>query len=1387
MLCLSMGASLAAAQVTVAPGYVHDAWGSAEGLPVNTVNAVAQGPEGYLWLATFDGLVRFDGHGFAVFNTSNTPGLPNNRISDVMIDPAGRIWYVADRRYVGYLHEGAHVLVQATASEPRDQFYEAPDGTQWLIGPEQVWQVEGGRLHLFWHDPSLDTPVVRLTVGPGNARWIAGLNGTDALVRVTLADTLRFPQALLGEVMYAYPDPAQPGVAWITAHRGDFRYENGTWQQLRHNLTAERRFFRAPAGQLYLGTTQALYRYDEGRLTRLLESAYEEVALPYWESLPALRGGHWIAGPQWIRRNEQVAFQLNATGTHINQVMPDDEGNLWIATTRAGLHRLRPSLFTTYGLAEGLASSNVYAVREGPPGTMWFGTLGGGVTQWHQGQVRSWQRPTVPNLAFDVFPDPAGGLWVGGGGLSWSATRHDPAFVPYYEERLGFSQIAGFSEVKPTVWAIHRDQHGCLWAGVVQALFRHCGERPEMFTTETGLTANYVRVFLETRDGTLWMGTSGGGLMAYRDSTFHPFTLEHGLTSNLVRALYQDADGYLWVGTEDKGLNRLELGVPPTYAGTRVTPYTPEDGLFDNVIHTILEDDFGRLWMSTNRGLFWVQKSDLHAFAEGRRRRIFSVSYDNSDGLRDREANGGGQSAGLRASDGRLWFATQGGAVVIDPAEVQPEATTVPTDIGAVVADTAVFEAAASVLLPRGVRDFEVQYTGIHLAKPEAVRFRYRLDTDERWTEAGARRAAIYTNVPPGTHTFEVIASAYPGQWPEAGTRMTLVVPAFWYEKLPFQIALVVLGLTGLIAGVGWRVRQGRRREAELNALVQARTEEVRKEKTRTEEALRTITEQAAQLQALDAAKSRFFANISHEFRTPLTLTLGPLEDLQDGLFGTLDADTREQVDLAHRNARRLLRLINQLLDLSRLESGAITLHRQPVDLGALLQSIAEPFAALAARKQIDFRLNRPQASVMLDADADRLDEVFVNLIGNAFKFTPAGGTITVTLVPAEETTTVTIADTGVGIASEELPHIFERFYQGTRGQQSARPGTGLGLALSRELVVLHGGTVTVASKPGVGSQFVVMLPVGEPGSRGAGETERVERIGEVAETRNMNGTTEAAQAASLQSERRERRKHDAPSPNPDQTTVLVVDDHPDIRAYVRRHLEPHYRVLEAADGAEGLAQIRAHLPDLVISDVMMPELDGYDLCRALRSDPALAFLPLILLTGRAAAEDKLAGLSEGADDYLTKPFDVRELRVRVDNLIAQRQRLRAALAAKPLPPSETAASEDPAQAAFLAEVRSIVLGHLSEERLDVERVAAAVGLGRTQLYRRLKAASGQSPTDFIRGVRLAAAAELLRAGAGNVSEVAYGVGFNSVAHFSRSFRKAYGEAPSAYAASHAA
>ncbi|MFQ5707486.1 MAG: ATP-binding protein [bacterium] len=623
---------------------------------------------------------------------------------------------------------------------------------------------------------------------------------------------------------------------------------------------------------------------------------------------------------------------------------------------------------------------------------------------------------------------------------------------------------------------------------------------------------------------------------------------------------------------------------------------------------------------------------------------------------------------------------------------------------------------------------------------------------------------------------------------------------------LLFEVTLPVLGIAGLLLSMSFYLA---RHFAQTNENLQAQLAQVNElsaktlqqelERAKLQHELELEHLQAEKLQGLDQLKSRFFANISHEFRTPLTLILGTLEKF---LSDSFEESVRKQFRVMLRNGRRLLRLINQLLDLSRLEAGSMSLKAGPENIIPFLKGIVLSFSSLAERRKIALRFQPPQPSkgLIVYVDRDKLEKIVFNLLSNAFKFTPEGGEIAVrvSVHPPHSSPTgrrgsqwkcgfveIMVSDSGLGIPPEELQKVFDRFYQANDSYAREHEGSGIGLALTKELVELHRGEIEVISEPGKRTTFTVCLPLG---------TAHLQPEEIVAETRSFSSPLEQG-SKGLYTPSSEEILQDAPAQEPASGSepaegndsppiVLIIEDNADVRSYICDYLDHDYQIREAVDGEEGFEKSVEMVPDLIISDVMMPGIDGYELCRRLKTDERTSHIPIVLLTARASGESKVEGLQTGADDYITKPFDACELQVRVKNLIEQRRKLRERFRKEvTLQPKDVAITSMDAQ--FLQRAMEVIEENLSDPEFSTDLFARKVAMSRMQLHRKLRALTGQSTHEFLRTYRLQRAAQLLQYRAGTVTEICYDVGFNSLSHFARVFRKQFGQSPSEFAARH--
>ena len=621
---------------------------------------------------------------------------------------------------------------------------------------------------------------------------------------------------------------------------------------------------------------------------------------------------------------------------------------------------------------------------------------------------------------------------------------------------------------------------------------------------------------------------------------------------------------------------------------------------------------------------------------------------------------------------------------------------------------------------------------------------------DEDWSAWTDESRRDYTNLPAGNYRFRVRAQNIYNRISEEDTFSFVILPP-WYQSWWAFILYILSGILLIWLIVRWRLRKLEADKAALEILVQERTAEVATQNKQLEA-------QTQQLKELDLLKSRFFANISHEFRTPLTLILGPLEDR---LTTHKKYPLKEEDQLIQQQANRLLRLVNQLLDLSKLESGSMEIIPLKGDLIAFIRESAAAFDSLAKQKKINFNIELPVKNYEAWYDQDKLEKMLFNLISNAFNFTPEGGKITIGFSLQKEPYQyeICVHNTGSFIPKEQRQQIFDRFYQ---LKNDTHQGTGIGLALVRELAHLHKGEIFVESDEKTGTWFRLKMQALIPDSAGAaGESEVQPTPGTWAPI------TETSTTKPIQ-------------PKGELPEILIVEDNADVRKYLRKLIKADYKIREASNGVEGFKKAIKFIPDLIISDLMMPIMDGVELCKKLKTDEKTGHIPVILLTAKASVESRIEGLETGADDYLTKPFNRKELQVRVANLINQREQLRKRYSrAISLYPQQT--KIESADERFLKRAIGLIEKNMSDADFNVQTLRKELGMSKTQLHRKFTALTDQAPGEFIRTYRLRKAAQLLAAKQENVSQIAFAVGFNNLSYFARCFREQFGMPPSSY------
>jgi len=1339
----------------------------ADGLSQNAVSAIVQDRRGFMWFGTKDGLNRYDGYQFVVFrhNPFDSTSISDSEITAVFEDSRGRLWVGTqgggvnrfDRArerfervrggparsvtaiaedsaggiWVGAFGEGLFRLTTNAAGEVSAERWGHSAADSASLGDDRVRAVLVDRRGVVWvgTETGLDRHEATGRSGGVFAHYTAGPDRPSGLIDARVSALYEDSRGRLwvGSV---------PGLSMFDSTRAGVRHYYHRYRTYRYGWGEAVSLVEDRSGQLWLSTRSELMRFD-----------------PSTGSFAYLR--HDPQNPESINSDLPT------------DVYRDRSDVIWIGTNGYGInvHDPKANRFQTFRRPEGrpsrMAGFSVYTIFEDRSGTLWIDA--GLLYQWNRrtGAFRSFESSSSRPQEFGntgvwaMVEDPPGFLWA----ATYQGLYHyEIATGQYRHYWHDPADSAGLPE--ETTYDVFRDRDGVVWAATENFLVRLADAERGRFDAwrhkERPTTGQWIfPSIIQDARGALWLGSdqglarfdpATGTFRRWRHDPRQPGSLSHDAVRSILADPRQPGR-FLWIGTAGGGLNRFDID-----SGT-FAHFTERDGLPNDVVYGILADTSGALWVSTNKG--------LSRFDPATKR---FRNYDANDGLQSNEFNSGAAFASRR---GELFFGGIYGFNYFRPEDIHdnPNVPAVAItgfrrgnryetvrDTGTVLTTTISQADTLRLSYRDAVLTFE--FAALEYSAPAKNRYAYRLiGFNDEWFELGAVRAATYTNLPPGRYTLQVRASNNDGVWNQRGTSLALVILPPWWRT---WWAYALYGAVVLAAVYGVR-------RSEMNRL-------------RLENRLEIEHVEAEQLRELDRARSRLFANVSHEFRTPLTLTMGPLDDLRAGLHGPLSPEAAEQVDLARRNAGRVLDLINEILDLARAESGRVTLQARPIDLGVFVSGIARTFLPLAERKAIAFDVQTPAEQVDIHGDPAHLDRALSNLLSNAFKFTPDGGTVRVTVVADNASARITVRDSGPGIPAAELTLVFDRFHRARTA--GAQPGTGIGLALAKELVALHGGTIAVESEEGFGSTFTVTLKRG----RAHLAPEQIVDDDTAAPWVSHAGIRQLgpslASAPDVPNDLVE-----AGAVDDDVTTVLVVDDNAEVRAYVKQHLAPRYRVLEAVDGQQGLETARRLLPDLVLADVMMPVMDGYALCRALKSDPETDFLPVILLTARAEAEDKLAGLTEQADDYVTKPFDVRELLARIANIVAMRRRLRERFAGvgAPLTVHPTRVVAEPADRVFLDRVRAAIEAHVGDDGFSVERLATEVAQSRGNLHRRLRDLIGESPSDLIRRMRLERAAELLESGAGSVAEIAYGVGFKSVAHFSNAFNEMHGVRPSAW------
>jgi signal transduction histidine kinase/ligand-binding sensor domain-containing protein/DNA-binding response OmpR family regulator len=1325
-----------------------------DGLSSNNVNAILKDRYGIMWFATEDGLNKFDGTGFTVYRSKpgDSSSLQANEILSLHEDKKGNLWI------------GTSGGSLSLYDRRQDCFINFPSGNR---------------------PNAISNYVIRSICSDyrGNI-WIANFNGVDVLepasrhiTRLTMPDGKLFSKVCI----FIFEDSQQR--IWIGTTEGVFCYNihTGSLHQYQHtgnvnslsgNVVSS--IVQDKRGQIWIGSRDGL--------SMLNKDAVDFTNYYHSDNNPASLSTNAVtslacddAGKLWIGTDRGLDIMGPTTGSisrhpynirdiHgltsqlIRCVYIDKEGIYWLGTTRGGINKYDRNLNLFNWVMgspfdeQGLPSSVVTAFAQADQQQLFVGTESGGLCMFdpltrlfrplplHSRLPNTAPRPNVlclektgPNeLMIGSFAD---GLFI----LNTSNGRYQQLVKGPASGDLNSNDIN----------CIEVDSRGNRWLGTngegINLLSSSnkliCRYTPNPVQSNDILLPlnGYIRDLMEDRFGMVWIATHGGGMARFNPASreFTIYTVSSSkLPNDKVQAILEDSRGDIWAGTFGGGLGRFNRQT------NQFTTYGEKDGLQNNTIYEILEDKRGFLWVSSNKGLSSIDPATSKV-----------TNYNYYNGI---QQNSFKRGAGMMASDGSLFFGGLDGFNYFNPAYLKKNNNTPSVMLADLKISNQSVRPSANGPLKENIsvakeinldykQNFALHFVALNYTVPGQNQYAYILEGFEKdWNYAGSTSTASYTNIDPGNYVFRVKASNNDGVMSKGDTSIHIIVhPPIW--RTVYAYVLYAL----LLIGTGIYIRhKGIEKIKRRFKLEQERRE-------------------AERIHELDQQKIKFLTNLSHEFRTPISLILGPVDKLLSQEKNSWQTD---HLQVIKRNGKRLLNLVNQLLDFRKMEEHELMLQPSAGELISFMKDVFDSFKDLAERKKIAFAFSSSVEKLYTSFDHDKLERILFNLLSNAFKFTLSGGTISLAVEQQHHKTTNTgavwlsfiLTDTGIGIPPEKKDKIFDRFFQHTTTSTILNQGSGIGLSITKEFVTLHCGTIAVETAPGKGTQFTVSLPFMP------------------LETVNTAARQPILPAEeSIQYPPAEQELTNGHSKN-HKPLVLLVEDNEDFRFYLRDSLQANYKILEAGNGMEGWQAALARHPQLIVSDISMPVMDGIELCRKLKADKRTNHIPVILLTALIGDEAQIKGLGTGANDYITKPFNAEVLNAKIKNLLVLKDIFKTTFTRQIdiAAPQVQAQSDDEK---LMSNAMRYLDEHITDSQVSVETLSRHLGMSRSTLYSRLFDLTGQTPVEFIRSVKLERAAALMEKTDMNIAQIAYSVGFATPKYFAKSFREKFNVLPSEY------
>lgn len=1375
------------------------------GLIDNRVLCGYQDHRGYMWFGTNPGLSRFDGSRFTSFAL---PGRDSSEVSfqnvcAIFEDSDQVLWVISDLGLNKYNRQTEefrlYPLLEERAEVSRYQQIGAIIQDQ--LGNIWFGNQKGGIYRFNTHLEEYtcykkpEKGISSLFIDHSGVVW-AGTHGSELYAFDRKADFFKL-MLRITDNQNVIPD-------------------NYLW-----NISEDNK------GNLILASSTGLFEFNPASeiLSRLdyLPEAFSsfrnnEIRYMFKESEKAIWIGTWGKG---LYRYDPILgktdnYQVQPWSTNslsnndVNFIYKDRSNVVWVGT-QDGLNYIDPakSLFRKYtnnpNEAHSLHFNFITTFCEDRREQIWIGTYGGGLSLFKPESevftaikhIPGNSNSLVNNAIRAICEDVSGNIWIG---TMKGLDKYNPKNRQF--THVSFTGLDQNGVNSNDILCVINGNRNDIWVGTygggIQRIILPAGQGQEMEfehfihnpDNPSSLANNYIRSLFQDRSGLLWIGTLGAGVSVLDPQTGEVEHLSkiindtsaNQLIGNNVNCIHEDIKGNIWIGSWD-GISILNAG------RDSISVYDIENGMPDNNISEIEEDLYGNIWVSTFKGIVKIAES-----ADGRTIKQFNTT----NGLQGNKFN---VNASLRSRDGKIYFGGTTGFNLIDPQGIHTFTDPPPVVLsslqvfneevipgakvnGRVILDHSIAETKA-ITLTNNERIISLEFSALHYSEPDKIKYRYYLEgLDMDWVIVDAKRPFVsYSNLKRGDYVFRVQAANSDGIWNESGATLGIkVLPPSWQTWWAFIIYLIVVAFFLFLAR-NYSV-------ARANLKNEIKYEQMEREKANE----------------LNQMKLRFFTNISHEFRTPLTLIIGPLEKLSEMV--SLPRKALDHIHLVNRNARRLLHLLNQLMDFRKIDTGNTKLKAAEADIIEFVHEIKMAFDNLAREHRIRYELITETHQQLVWFDKDKLEIILYNLLSNAFKFTSDRGRVSIRIkvrpeakmkktmirLPGKSTHSaqpetmdgphvmISVKDTGRGIPKEMVSKIFDRFFQVENTQALRKTykdtGTGIGLAITREFIELHHGKITVASVMDEGTVFRVFLPLG---SEHLKESEKVDDSAIL--TSDAVTIDSVLYADDPESQYKEMEKSLIDENSSSMKRILLVEDNHEIRRFVKGCIDTEYKVYETDNAIDGIDLALKEVPDVIISDIRMPVMDGHEFCEKIKSDVRTSHIPVILLTAFNTADNRIQGYEKGADAYIVKPFQSKLLNTRIRNLIDSRQNLKE-LFSSDLAVNPRRITMNELDEKFMKNAVSFVQNSMADPEFSVVSLGRELGMSRTNLFRKMKALTDQSASEFIRSIRMKKAAQSLLAGY-NVSQVMYEVGINSRSYFNKCFFQHYHMTPSEYVKEH--